>query len=101
VNCEISDYLELNEQYWTSGSDLGCEGEYGWCSLGGKEFARNLPWQVNEPNNHGNNEHCINIDLIAWDSSKFVLNDNNCERPMKFICEVSAQKAQKDRIVVI
>lgn len=88
---DFIDYLDLNEQYWTSGSDLGCEGNFGWCSLGGKELARNLPWQRNEPNNHGNNEHCVNIDLIAWDSMKFVLNDNNCERKMKFVCEASAQ----------
>ncbi|XP_065335259.1 macrophage mannose receptor 1-like [Cloeon dipterum] len=83
----LEDYLEINEQYWTSGSDLGCEGKFGWCSQGGVEFGDNIPWLYNEPNNGDGNENCVNIDIIAWDSVKFKLNDNNCDKKMKFICE--------------
>ncbi|XP_059489837.1 uncharacterized protein LOC132205034 [Neocloeon triangulifer] len=84
---QLEDYLEINEQYWTGGSDLGCEGNFGWCGQGGQEFGRNIPWLYLEPNNAEGNEHCVNIDMIAWDSVKFTLNDNNCDKMMKFVCE--------------
>jgi Lectin C-type domain len=75
--------LTMNE-FWTSGSDSGCESIYGWCAVN-KLFRNNVAkWAPGEPNNRNQSEHCVSIKL---DQKSAVLMDSDCSRKLKYICE--------------
>ena len=57
------------------------EGTFWWTD--GSPLASDDPaWNSDEPNNMGD-EDCVNLDL--WRGG---LNDENCETPMPFICQI-------------
>lgn len=55
-----------------------------------------LKFIAGEPNNSGGDEDCIGA-KITIDSvpSNFLLSDNGCNKPAKYICEVSDIKSNK------
>ena len=43
-------------------------------------------WMKYEPNHTGNNEHCVSY--VAWNQNGNGMNDQNCEKPLPFFCEI-------------
>ncbi|XP_059475022.1 uncharacterized protein LOC132196417 [Neocloeon triangulifer] len=70
--------------FWTSGTDEGCEGKFGWCAVNQLVRDQEAKWQTGEPNNYGNNENCIYLDLSQTSA---LLIDSGCSRSQKYICE--------------
>jgi len=68
---------------WLGGTDVDKEGDWRWVSSGLKVMAS--LWNTGEPNNYGNQEHCLHTDYgITSDG----LNDRNCEDGIAFVCEL-------------
>ncbi|XP_065345009.1 uncharacterized protein LOC135942678 isoform X3 [Cloeon dipterum] len=71
--------------FWSSGTDLGSEGTFYWNGTGSNvEGFTNF--DKGEPNNFNGTEHCL--ELVAHDNAIY-WNDNNCNIPFHFICEIS------------
>lgn len=73
--------LEPNKRYWIDINDLGTEGIFISGTTGLK--ATYLVWHPNNPDNYQNNEHCG----CLWFHDKYLMNDDNCNSNMLFICE--------------
>ena len=68
---------------WLGSTDVDKEGDWRWVSSGLKVMAS--LWNTGEPNNYGNQEHCLHTDYgITSDG----LNDRNCEDGIAFVCEL-------------
>ncbi|XP_017771143.1 PREDICTED: C-type lectin 37Da-like isoform X2 [Nicrophorus vespilloides] len=68
--------------FWTSGNDLGTEGEYKWMSNGRRVFSNR--WHKGQPDNYGGLEDCIHFWHV---SNVYLLNDSTCASNMAFICQ--------------
>ena len=68
--------------FWTSGSDEGCEGKFGWCSV--NKLVRNAQWASAQPDNAGGSENCLSLNL---DTAKAELQDEDCSKLLHLICE--------------
>jgi hypothetical protein len=78
------------DRNWLGGSDLGAPGVWRW--VDGPQFwsgaAAGAPvsglytnWDVGEPNDMGDVEHCLAMfDKLTW-------NDDNCLAPHRYVCE--------------
>jgi hypothetical protein len=73
-------------QYWTSGSDEGCEGKFGWCSV--NKLVRNAKWASAQPDNASGLENCLGLNL---DAAKAELQDEDCAKLLPLICEVNSE----------
>jgi len=71
-------------EYWTSGSDIGCEGAYGWCTVNKLIRDKESKWAAGEPDNKQNSEHCVSI---AMNKTSGLLMDKDCSNKLKYICE--------------
>jgi hypothetical protein len=69
--------------YWTSASDDGCEGKFGWCTV--KKLVWKGVFAAGQPDNAGGNENCLGINL---DTNKSELQDEVCATELFYICEV-------------
>lgn len=73
----------IDYSYWTSGTDLGKEGNHIWFSSG-KPINISI-WDPGMPNNVDNSQHC---DEMGWrDNVRSGLNDRQCEYLNRYICE--------------
>ncbi|XP_059470492.1 perlucin-like, partial [Neocloeon triangulifer] len=70
--------------YWTSGSDLSCEGNFGWCAVNKLVQQKGTLWAPGEPNNAGKSEHCLAVNL---NKTSALLLDLDCTQRMNYICE--------------
>ncbi|XP_061183368.1 perlucin-like [Saccostrea echinata] len=68
--------------FWLGGSDIILEGEWMWMTSKTLLSMAYTAWKPGEPNNEGNNEHCLEI---QWNS--FLWNDTPCDQQRHFICE--------------
>ncbi|XP_017771139.1 PREDICTED: C-type lectin 37Da-like [Nicrophorus vespilloides] len=78
---------------WTSGNDLGTEGEYKWMSNGRGVYSSR--WHNGQPTNAGGIEDCIHF---WYFNNIYLLNDAKCADNMSFICQSikkSCSSAQK------
>ncbi len=71
--------------FWTSCSDKQLEGKWIWESTGLNLYPGYANWADGEPNNVGDNENCMCINLnrngrIGW-------NDYSCDNLLDAICE--------------
>ncbi|XP_065332660.1 uncharacterized protein LOC135934671 [Cloeon dipterum] len=89
----------LSGKYWTSGTDNGCPGAFGWCAA--NKLVRGPIWARGEPQIIGKN--CIAVDVSSTNTT---LSTANCTANLPFICEVrdtsnstSRGKAIKDECV--
>jgi len=81
-------FLKTTLYYWTSGSDLGSEGEFYWDSMG-EFFGPFTDWEDGQPNNAGDGQHCVNIECYT----EYTLwNDGNCRDMLRYICEMKIVK---------
>jgi hypothetical protein len=44
-----------------------------------------IRWNVGQPDNDGNNEHCVTVDL---QNGQALLDDTSCDSKFQYICEV-------------
>jgi len=72
------------DEFWTSGSNAGCDSFFGWCAVNKLIKNKWAKWAAGEPNNKNQNEHCVSIKL---DQKSAVLMDSDCSRKLKYICE--------------
>ncbi|XP_059475021.1 uncharacterized protein LOC132196416 [Neocloeon triangulifer] len=70
--------------FWTSGTDEGCEGNFGWCAVNQLVRNQEAKWQAGEPNNANNNENCIYITLSKTGAPLW---DAGCAWSENYICE--------------
>jgi len=65
---------------WIGLNDMDNEGQFKWSD--GQELGKYTKWAKGEPNDHGNDEDCVvlEIKLDGW-------NDRNCNEPLTFVCE--------------
>ncbi|KAH8260286.1 hypothetical protein KR026_008825 [Drosophila bipectinata] len=84
----VDEYLwdnNLDNVYWTSGTDLGHQGYHVWFSTG-KPIVLDI-WKPAEPNNDEGIERC---DEMGWRrnvTNSHRLNDKNCDSNRRFICK--------------
>ncbi|XP_059487229.1 uncharacterized protein LOC132203444 [Neocloeon triangulifer] len=69
-------------EFWTSGSDVGCESSFGWCAV--NKLVRSTNWAPQQPSDKNKSENCISI---AINQNSALLSDDACDRKMRYICE--------------
>jgi len=84
------EYPDLAGEYWTSGLDTGCNGNFRWCSVDRAFFKGVASWAKKEPNLERGN--CV------WTKLSYkkiaVLSTDDCSVKKKFICEVISKSFQ-------
>jgi hypothetical protein len=81
-------------QLLIGGTDIGSEGNFYWASSGNPVYYP-LKWVEGEPNNLGDNEHCMG--LGKWKDS-FQVNDVPCTGyQAPFICELVEDVVDLDK----
>ncbi|CAB3387257.1 Hypothetical predicted protein [Cloeon dipterum] len=73
------DSASLSAKYWTSGTDNGCPGAFGWCAS--NRLVRAPIWAPGEPR-IGN--YCVIADVTSSSTS---LKTSDCGVTLRFICE--------------
>ncbi|XP_065348102.1 uncharacterized protein LOC135944810 [Cloeon dipterum] len=73
------DNATLSAKYWTSGTDNGCPGAFGWCAE--NKLVRNALWAPGEPR-AGN--YCVVADVRTTNTT---LMTADCTQSLRFICE--------------
>merc|ERR1719250_54490 len=74
------------ETIWLCPHDLHQEGQWTWTD--GTEFSYSN-WAKGEPNNHGNNEDCMEIASPTSEEKQW--NDDVCTKQAKFVCKLSRE----------
>ena len=69
--------------FWTSGTDSGCDSAYGWCAV--NKLFRQAKWANGQPDNKGGNEHCVAVEITK---SSVLLQDLDCAKKLRYVCEV-------------
>lgn len=82
-----------NFNYWSSGTQQGCKGEFTWCSRSGpRSFDESaVLWDKGQPDDKGGREDCIHLRLVNSSSglTGFYLNDRNCTNKYVLACKVN------------
>ncbi|XP_059470828.1 uncharacterized protein LOC132193899 [Neocloeon triangulifer] len=69
--------------FWTSGSDRGCEGKFGYCTA--KRLLRQEAiWDFGQPDNSNGNENAV---AVFINGSHALLSDFSEEQKFRYICE--------------
>jgi len=78
-------YPDTAGEYWTSGLDAGCDGNFRWCSLDRAFLKKEVYWAPLEPNRKRGDCVVTNTSIAHRNSLLFT---ENCSVKKKFICEV-------------
>jgi hypothetical protein len=81
----IRHYPEIAGEYWTSGTDFGCDGNFKWCSVDRALLKKEVLWGKGQPNLKKGD--CVYTRMNAIET-KSTLFTENCETKKRFICEV-------------
>ncbi|XP_065336678.1 uncharacterized protein LOC135937455 [Cloeon dipterum] len=73
--------------FWTSGTDYGCEGSFGFCSTN-TLLRQEAKWAEGQPDNANGTEHCVSVEV---QNNSALLYDENCLSKKRFICEGRVQ----------
>ncbi|XP_059485064.1 uncharacterized protein LOC132202272 isoform X2 [Neocloeon triangulifer] len=73
----------LPAQFWTSGTDLGCEGNFGYCSSN-RLLRKEARWVLGQPDDVNKTQNCLTIYVNMTESR---LSDENCNLKRRYICE--------------
>ncbi|XP_050321118.1 C-type lectin 37Db-like [Bactrocera neohumeralis] len=79
----IANAGHVDTNFWLGVTDLAEQGKYVSFRDG-----RPMPyakWSAGQPDNFGNNEHCVHLWLV---NNIFYMNDNNCNAKLYAICEM-------------
>jgi hypothetical protein len=71
--------------YWTSGSDLGSEGQFYWASTGQVLGIYDNFDHPLQPDNANKSEHCLELRVPRLNLKNW--NDRSCDRKSRYICE--------------
>ncbi|XP_059489855.1 uncharacterized protein LOC132205044 isoform X2 [Neocloeon triangulifer] len=80
----INENKSDSDFFWTSGSDQGCEGKFGWCNVPQWWVNKSAPWASGQPDNARGNENAVAIFLNKTHAQLF---DFNEQEKFRFICE--------------
>jgi len=69
------------ESFWTSGCDLGHEGNFYW-EVTGRAVGPFANWAPEEPSGDSG-EHCLDL----WSGANHLWNDAPCDDQLLYICE--------------
>ncbi|XP_059481909.1 uncharacterized protein LOC132200456 [Neocloeon triangulifer] len=69
--------------FWTSGSDQGCEGKFGFCTTQ-RTLRKDAVWAQGQPDNANGNDNAI---AITVNSSHLLFYDANENSQYRYICE--------------
>jgi len=78
-------YPDTVGEYWTSGSDAGCDGNFKWCSEDEAFLKEEVHWAQSEPNLKRGD--CVWTSTIKYKKKNFLYTEN-CDVKKRFICEV-------------
>jgi len=74
------------EEYWTAGSDVGCEGKFTWCPMGSSAFSTSeLNWDSGSPNQIGD---CLYIKTL---NNQTLFANGHCDQEKHFLCEAETK----------
>jgi Lectin C-type domain len=80
------DNPDVAGEFWTSGTDGECDGNYRWCSVDRAFLKKEVLWAPNHPSKNKGN--CVSVrmhPLAKWVQSA------SCDVKKRFICEVGAK----------
>jgi len=83
------DYPDTTGEYWTSGSDAGCDGNFRWCSVDRAFLKKEVTWAKSEPDTKRGD--CVLTNTSKVERNSLLLAEN-CNVQKKFICEVCISK---------
>ncbi|XP_059476553.1 uncharacterized protein LOC132197337 [Neocloeon triangulifer] len=72
-----------NDNFWTSGSDMGCEGTYGYCTAK-RLLRKEAVWMPGQPDNSGKNQNALAAYVNA---THVLLSDYDETTELRYICE--------------
>jgi hypothetical protein len=91
VRLFITLHLKTLVDFWTSGSDAGCKGNFKWCSVD-RAFDKDVvDWAKGQPDLKKGDCVCIKINETR---NHFLFYTAKCENKKRFICEVRNQFIQ-------
>jgi len=70
-------------QFWTSATDNGCEGIFGWCAVTKLVYGAN--WANGKPEV---GKRCVTVDVNPVDPTNTTLKTSDCSAEVRYICEV-------------
>ncbi|XP_059483613.1 uncharacterized protein LOC132201456 [Neocloeon triangulifer] len=70
--------------FWTSGSDAGCEGNYGFCSAK-RLLRKEAIWADGQPDNANKSEHAVAVFLNGTHAFRYDFDENS---KFRYICEI-------------
>ncbi|CAB3381754.1 Hypothetical predicted protein [Cloeon dipterum] len=73
--------------YWTSGSQLGCNLYFKWCSSNISFGSRSINWLQGQPNNLNGIQDCIQMTLSPGTNPLAAFNDDPCSYLYYYLCE--------------
>ncbi|XP_059468771.1 uncharacterized protein LOC132192705 [Neocloeon triangulifer] len=79
----IKDNSNLSDYYWTSGSDQGCESNFGYCTAK-RSLRQEAIWASGQPDNADGNESAV---VVFVNQNNAQLYDFNEESKFRYICE--------------
>ncbi|XP_065345316.1 uncharacterized protein LOC135942902 [Cloeon dipterum] len=85
--------LKYNLDFWTSGTQLGCNFRYNYCSTGTMFSWDDLKWNTNQPDNTNEQQWCVNSHFgpaASYSLSAAYLDDVPCTNSHNFICQMPA-----------
>jgi Lectin C-type domain len=84
------DYPDIAGEFWTSGTDGECEGNYRWCSVDRAFLKKETLW---DPNQHSMDKgKCVSVKTHPLATNN-TLQSASCDVKKRFICEVDAKLA--------
>ncbi|XP_065346726.1 uncharacterized protein LOC135943983 [Cloeon dipterum] len=97
------DYNDISGEFWTSGTDMDCEGNYRWCSVDRAFLKHEINWAAGEPNS--NRGHCVTTKTTGQATST-TLQTSECTAKKRYICEVrqsgtTVEAVQKECIALM
>jgi len=79
------EHPETIGEYWTSGTDTGCDGNFRWCSVDRAFLKGHVNWAKSEPDRKRGD--CV-WTKTSKEEKNNLLYTENCKVKKKFICEV-------------
>jgi len=80
----LGEGLKLVGDFWTSGTDNGCDNKFWWCSKNVKFKDNDVKWKSGEPSANGD---CVYLQNRNTTDETYLVTDD-CSKPKKFFCEV-------------
>ncbi|XP_065340132.1 uncharacterized protein LOC135939591 [Cloeon dipterum] len=77
-------YRDIADEFWTSGTDLDCKGNFRWCSVDRAFLKSEVLWAAGEPN--GKEGRCVTIKMSTMFGST-TLQTTDCGAKKRYVCE--------------